>query len=48
MDSIESVMARASVADRAKFAAQLRQYLAQKCESIRAATPGVNLKTIRL
>jgi flagellar biosynthesis chaperone FliJ len=37
--SIESVMTRASAADRAKFASQLRQYLAQKSESIRAASP---------
>jgi flagellar biosynthesis chaperone FliJ len=37
--SIELVMTRASVADRAKFASQLRQYLAHKSESIRAATP---------
>jgi hypothetical protein len=39
MDSIESVMTRASAADRAKFAAQLRQHLAQKSEAIRAASP---------
>ena len=39
MGSIESVMTRASTADRAKFATQLRQHLARKSESIRAASP---------
>jgi len=37
--SIETVMGRASAADRAKFASQLRQYIATKSESIREASP---------
>ena len=39
MGSIEAVMSKASVADRAKFASQLRQSLAQKSEAIRAGSP---------
>lgn len=39
LHAIESVMARASGADRAKFASQLRQHLAEKSDAIRSASP---------
>ena len=40
--SIDSVITRASTADRTKFASQLRQYLAQKADTIRAAAPAAD------
>lgn len=39
-NAIETVMAAAGSADRAKFAGQLRQYLNQKSDTLRAESPG--------